>query len=185
MFKPISSNNKPGWLSLEKYTRIFSSPDQLEDTAIKAAELYEQAANAFKNQKQSASTILVSDQSDDWHAGLESAYAYKRAAEAYVRAGDYSLVNAAARYENAWEEYMKTTEQDEGFSCLETAIQVSCASGKFDKAGRYGERLAAFLEEQNKSAQQQKLQPPYELQRIQEAYQRAGEFMEESSSSKK
>ncbi|KAL8829570.1 MAG: hypothetical protein Q9191_001947 [Dirinaria sp. TL-2023a] len=173
------ANSKPGF-----FKKLLGLAE-VEDKAGDAADLYQKAATAFINQKQSASIILVFEQFDDRHTALEAAHAYKRAAEAYVRGGEDSFFTAANCYENAWDAYMKTDEKDEGFRCLETAVQISCASGKFDRAGRSEEKLGSFLEGENKSATQQGLQPPYELEKIQEAYQHSAEHYEDSSGFKK
>ena len=116
---------------------------------------------------------------------LESAYASKCAGDAYVRAGTHSFFQAAKTYHSAWNQYKKTTQKDEGFRCLETAVKCCCAIGNWRLAAETEKKLAEFLEAENKDAGYENRQPPYELEKIQDAYQRASDLAENDATSKK
>lgn len=80
---------------------------------------------------------------------------------------------------------MKTTNREEGYRCAEKAIEYHRAVGNFTNAGSLEQQVAQFLEKENNAAKLQNSQPPHELWRIQQAYQRAGELMDMTSKGKR
>ena len=169
----------------ETAVKVFGVSDSETDRYSDAADLYNNAALAFTNQREGMLVDFLPCPISAYNlVDLEAARAYERGANAALRAGLGH--NATAYYENAWDRYKKVKEVREAIRCMEKAININATvQGNFVGAGKQQATLAAFYETQNTEAEEKTRKarledqpPPYALLMIAEAYQMAAEYYE-------